>query len=275
VEVSGGFSYFNEVCNPQSVGIATASSAGTAVTCTVNNTKGAFVQLIASTSYDAVEMHIQGILIVAGGIQSAPAFLDIAVGGSGSEVVVINNLPFNNTLSYAGYGEDIFVIPIAIPAGTRISARISAGNFTNTTLNVGIKLFDGGFLNTANVAGVDSLGLTVSTSSGVTMTTSASANTMGAWATIVASTARDYCGIFAAFGAVSNFTVNTLFQVAIGAAASEKVIIPYTSMTLTANIKPTRIVGVIVPVGSRLSAQWQQNASGALGQGIWLYGLYR
>lgn len=81
------------------------------------NTKGSYVELKASLPYD-----IDGIFLT---LQNAPngyQVFDIAIGGSGSEVVVVPNWCGSRALS--GGHADLWVwIPIHITAGTRVAIR--------------------------------------------------------------------------------------------------------------------------------------------------------
>src|SRR5262245_32979513 len=84
------------------------------------NTKGAYTQLIAATSfdYDAIAMWLQGDVTGA----SIRHLSDLAVGGVGSEKVIIPNI---STFSLA-VGSGFFVttraiFPVAVPAGSRLS----------------------------------------------------------------------------------------------------------------------------------------------------------
>jgi hypothetical protein len=101
-----------------------------------SNTKGSWTQLVASTSepYAGLVIGVQG---GADNVQPiANALIDIGVGASGSEVVVVSNVAaFSTTTS-----EQLVVVDngpwyLDIPAGSRIAARFATSN-TGMSLDV-------------------------------------------------------------------------------------------------------------------------------------------
>ena len=105
---------------------------------TTAHTKGAWAQIIASSSFDAY-----GITIMLGTSNVAAStnrrrMADIGIGGSGSEIVLAPNLIFGNTGNWAivNGGLAIYSFPVFIPAGTRIAGRVQCEATTNNTANV-------------------------------------------------------------------------------------------------------------------------------------------
>lgn len=117
---------------PVSYGVNLATSMGVLLTAPGSlNTKGAWTQIVASTSTDlaALTFGVQG----AGSTSMAGAstLVDIGVGPASSEVVVIGDVHVQG-----GTGESYDVrSPVAfevdIPAGSRISARYARANVAN------------------------------------------------------------------------------------------------------------------------------------------------
>lgn len=106
----------------------TSSLIGTSLTAPGSvNTKGAWTQVTSSAPFDVAWMSL-GIRAA----QSDFALLDIGVGGSGSEQVVIPNVPFTGNVNDI-YGGP-YDYPISIPAGTRIAARYQNKSAMSTTL---------------------------------------------------------------------------------------------------------------------------------------------
>ena len=145
--MSGGFASLAALCNGQSVGasIAAYTSGGTSVPFSATaNTKGAYTQLTAATAFDAMAVLIKVVYGNNTGPDTAVA-VDIAVGASGSEVVVVPNLNLNDGPSGTTYSTMVMysLIPLTIPAGTRVSAR-SASNGTSGTgiINVSMVFLD-------------------------------------------------------------------------------------------------------------------------------------
>lgn len=123
----------------QTIGADTATSLGTLVASGASaNLKSSWVELIPETSHDIenIVMHVDH------GqnqdVSSAFYLMDIAIGPSGSEVAVIENMSFSS-----GAVDDILTpaltpMPVQIPAGSRVSVRqqSSLGNVSGTNLYV-------------------------------------------------------------------------------------------------------------------------------------------
>jgi len=102
----------------------TVTAGGTA------HTKGAWTQLIASTSYDTYGMWVAVRGIHVSG-SATPYLVDIGVGPSGSEQVLIPNL---NVWGAENLGPSIraFFFPVYVPAGSRIVARSQSATASKT-----------------------------------------------------------------------------------------------------------------------------------------------
>jgi hypothetical protein len=100
------------------------TSKGVAVTVPGStNTKGAWTQLVASTS-----AAFSALLITAQGngdtsFTGANALVDIGIGGSGSETVLISDIHLIVAASETFISTVPMTYGVAIPSGTRISAR--------------------------------------------------------------------------------------------------------------------------------------------------------
>jgi len=274
----GGLPLGLDVCNGNSTG--TSSSLGTAVTCAGSaNTKGSWAQLVASTPNDTVfvdvVIYFNASAFSAAGQQLA---VDIGVGAGGSEVVIANNLM--NVPGYTLKTGVHYAFPLAIPAGTRIAARAQA-SVASAVANVSINLFDGSFTQMEGIAAVDSIGFQAGTTRGVTLTPNASANTMGSYAQLVASSSVDYMGIMAAFdyqgGAFA--TQNWLVDIAIGAGGSEVVVVPQLftggggANAFGCPVMP--FIPLSIPAGTRIAARCQSSAASGAAIGATLFGVYQ
>lgn len=108
-----------------SYGSASADSGGTSVDPGATaNTKGAYAQITASTSED-----LRGVVLCMGNqnvshTTTCNGLLDIAIGGAGSEVIVIPDFHYGVDTN-AEMWLPIFspLIPVCIPSGSRIAAR--------------------------------------------------------------------------------------------------------------------------------------------------------
>ncbi len=97
------------------------------------NTKGAWTQLIASTSRAARSFHlnVQGAAYPSGSDQRS--LVDVAIGGAGSEVIIVPDILFavNNTLAR---NPGLWLeLPREIPAGSRVAVRSACS--INTALD--------------------------------------------------------------------------------------------------------------------------------------------
>ena len=179
----------------------------------------------------------------------------IGIGGSGSEIVILD-LPFAN---YGG-SNGLFQLPCNIPVGSRVSARSSNGGAHNVQLQLIAwqePYFGPGFTS-GTLMGWSSNSVMTSLDAGATL------NTKGAYAQIIASTAEAYKGILLNFGnsgSTDTTSVSNLLDLAIGAAASEIVILPDYHIQRAGrgvgNNTSMRYIPIHIPAGVRLAARIQ------------------
>jgi hypothetical protein len=260
-----------EWCNGNSVGVS--SSSGTALTGGANNVKGSYTQITASAPSDvrAIAVSLQETTN-----STTHCFVDIAVGASGSEKVIISNLMVEGSTN-GSTGTD-YLLPVNVPAGTRISARAQNGSAVADGPAVNLTLFDGGFLS-EGFAGVDDIGSVTATTFGSLLTASATVNTKGAYTQLVASTAVDYDGFWFRPSAPSSGTAaqQNLLDIAIGGSGSEIVIVPNIQINCVTKPAFPMFFGPLwipIPAGTRLSARIQ-SATGSATAGLQLYGIYK
>jgi len=104
----------------------TSDSGGTSIDPGVTaNTEGAWTQMTSSTT-DDTKMVIISLGNQANASRNNYYFrLDLGIGGSGSEVAAISNIPFNSGISTDMLTQIWFgPFPVDIPAGTRIALRL-------------------------------------------------------------------------------------------------------------------------------------------------------
>jgi hypothetical protein len=228
-------------------------------------------QIVASTARNAVGMLVT---IMTASLANTDYLVDIMVGANPNEKVIASNLHFN---SCAVVDTQVtYTLPIEVPAGTRISARQQSSGAA-TTCRVGLEMIYGG-LHTPRFSICESVGALTASSLLPAMSHPASANTKGGYQVILASTTRRYKAFLVKSGkGQANATQFWLVDIAIGAAASEKIIIPdlhFGQNTTSDEVEPP-IAGpfyVDVPSGTRMSANIQIDVTGA-GRDFWL-GLY-
>ncbi len=277
----GGFPLGLEVCGGTSAGAVLTTTLPTTLNTTVINTKGAYSQLVASTAADTCFIEID---IFGWGSAASLGAVDIAVGAAGSEQVIINNLVLSDSTASASAH---YAFPVAIPAGTRISARAQSNVTATNTTFCSVILFDGAFTQNEGYGGVNSIGFNAGGSGGTGIDPGAVANTKSAYVQLTASTTVDFMGLVVNAD-ISTSTTSASFpswfvDIAIGAAASEKDIIPnifFLSVGAgAANIvtpcSPLVLIPVPIPSGTRISARAQCGVTTATARliGITCYGI--
>jgi hypothetical protein len=277
---SNGVNYGASSSNSQ-LGLFRAS--GTA------NTKGAWALLQGATTFDAVMALVQ---LSPGGTNTLSIVsVDIGIGTNGSEVVLIPDLLLCRHDARAQLNAASYLIPINIPAGTRISARCQSNVTTDqssasgNTVGVQLILFDGDFTQSSGGGGVDAIGFSSSSTIGTAVTPNASANVKGSYAQLVASSSADYAGFLMAIddgGSTSDHPVNMLWDIAIGPGGQETIIVPNFYMLnggfggsppggqspVTTPFFPIRI-----PSGTRIAARFQCDGASQPALDLTLYGI--
>jgi hypothetical protein len=249
-----------------------ASSATTVTANTSAHTKGSYSQLIASTASNASLL-----VVLVGGIHAGntntATLVDIATGASGSETDVAANIAVGGA-SVASTAPNGIVIPIPlkVPSGTRLSARIQSVVTGGKTASVTAFLFDSGDYATAPTT-VDVLGTNTATSEGTQLS-----NTANAWAQIIASTSQAYRAISmvpSLFG--NNADTRTVrYEIGVGASGSEAAFGVLNARstseeTMNSSLPSFSLASASLPTGSRLAVR-QDSGVGAR-YGVTLIGI--
>lgn len=222
------------------------------------NAKGSYVQLTASTNFPYTSVTLQGSPTGGGG---QTYLIDVAVGGAGSEQVIVPNVLLDSARG-ANMNGICIELPIAVPAGSRLAARVQEVSGAGTrTVDVTVIGRNGGSgARPAGLGTVVNYGADTSTTNGVLVDPGAVANTYGAWTQITASTSRDHNALIAILG--TNKQGGTLvdsvyfFQIGIGDAGSETMLTEFMS-NMSSSVSRLMINSLMVeyqvPTGSRLS----------------------
>jgi len=285
----GGFPLGLDLCNAQNVGAGFGGYNFAGVYIAPNssaNTKTGFTQLIASTASDACWMVVDVGFISGAGLISDMAW-DIAVGGAGSEQVIVSNLHVaGGAESYNG-AHGVFSFPCSIPAGTRISARQQSNVASQPTNNsVFVTLFDGAYTQMEGCSGVDAIGFNAGTTLGTAITPGSSA--FGSYAQLTASTSRDYIGVFIAIDgqAGSMYSTNAttaVVNLAVGASGFENVILPNLAFypgqgNDMIGMSSSPFIPIGIPAGTRIAANAGFTPAAAYPTstiGVTAYGVYQ
>lgn len=181
------------------------------------NTKGAYTVLEASTA-----MPYSGFFLVLRSRFRWNCLVDVAVGGSGNEVNIIDN--FLQPQSIGGSQLTYVRFDIPIPEGSRITARYQC-NVANNMPYAGIIGFMLDGYDQSSNGKILTLGAVTSDSSGTEVDSGTTSMAYGAWTQLEASTAQDIVAIMPRVsvrsGETTFTTSSTMYQVGVGAASSE------------------------------------------------------
>lgn len=111
--------------------VDTGATAGTRIVSSgSSNTKGSWTELTSATS----RSHRWGIICITKDGSNSQELVDIGIGGSGSERLLIPNLNFRDSSN----GDSVmYSMPMRIPTGTRIAARLAAaGGSQNVSVSL-------------------------------------------------------------------------------------------------------------------------------------------
>jgi hypothetical protein len=157
------------------------------------NTKGSWIELVASSSISAGWLMYNWTNST--GATATAGLVDIGVGPAGSEQIIIENLP-------SGYGNNQtrMMIPVQIPAGSRIAARAqSVISSRNATVTIGLLKPSLSFY----VSGIDTINSDAANSSANVKVSSASGE-------IVASTSANYKALVFGYAASVDTAMSAL-----------------------------------------------------------------
>jgi hypothetical protein len=235
-----------------SAGIAVAA-AGTA------HVKGSWVELFAATAFDADRMVVSLHTMEEAGVVTA--LVDLAVGGAGSEVVVVENLLVSAGVQTVG----VVDLPLHIPAGSRVAARAQASTISVST-HVTARIMGGGWGTPPPAHRVVTYGAVTADSGGTEVDPGGTAHTKGAWAQLAASTTAAHTGLMLGVGHRGNSALRNeefLVDVGVGAPGSEQIVLADWAVALAAveTLVPqfSPVIPASIPAGSRLAVRAQCN----------------
>lgn len=221
--MGGGFYLNDGISRATTLGFSTTTSKPTTVTNSgTPNTKGAYVQLTASSAADT-----SGICVIASNrdLTAGAMLVDVAVGAAASEKIIIPDIPCTGTsVTVQAIATPIF--PVTIPAGSRISVRTQSTTASDASL-AAVMLVDNSRMGRSG-GSMDSYGVISATTLTTSIDSGAVLNTKGSYTQITASTTNDLCGFafcISGLNTTSNVGAHFLVDVAIGGAGAETVIV--------------------------------------------------
>lgn len=229
------------------------------------NVKGSFTQLVASTSFPGNALKIR----LAQNTNTADYLVDIAFGGAGNEVVKISNLLLSSLHITAAMEA---TIPLFIPSGTRISARVQAST-GGLTANVAVQVMAlGPGENFKNVPQfVTTYGDNPADSGGTSIDPGGTLNTLGAWVQLTAAAAALHKGLLISTGIQVNAApaaARWLCEIGIGSAGNEvtkaKFFFEENGSTSSGGTHPMfHYIPIIIPKGQRIAVRSQSSGNDA------------
>lgn len=244
----------------EQAGALTASTQGTVITASATiNTKGAWAQLIAATTYES-----SWVMVTMSEHNGAGRYLvDIGIGAAASETVIIPNLHYANNGSGA-LSTQMYLFPLTIPAGVRIAARCQ-NSTASRTIRITVTLIAASTSSTSGFGRVTGYGQAPADSGLTAVDPGGTINVKGAWVQLTASTTAETHWLCIGIGhdalAIATLSYNWLLDIGIGGAGSETVIIP--NLLLRANSSDDSPepqvfhLPVNIPNGVRLAARCQ------------------
>jgi len=265
----------------ESRGEVTGASSGTTITANASaNTKGSWTALGSATSfaYEGITIYLTQ------NNAAADYMIDIGIDdGSGNNFVIVPDLHFA-AFKQANEHNLALNIPVHVPAGALIEARVAAstGSSTLRCHVVGHGANPGGFPGYSRAVAL----FTPGTSRGVAVDPGGTANTKGSWAELQASTAVDVAAVFGVVGfnndAARAATASLLYDIGLGSAGNEFVLVPNLPVWWSTSYDgPNDVffqpVACSIPLGSRVAARAQctLNTAGDRTIDLSLYGLVR
>lgn len=227
------------------------------------NTKGSYAELIAAVSVEVVALDINLRMTTT----NADSLIDIAVGAAGSEQDIISNVLVGGR---QGIRTDKMWVPIRIPNGTRISARIQSST-GSSAISVGIVVWGQSFPPSSPLGRITTYGADTIDSGGVSVDPGAVANTKGAYSEVVASTGNEIKMLWMSVGEQANIARtggDWAFDIAVGAGTSEQIVVPdlLSRLVSTTDSFHGRVYGpypVQIPSGTRLAVRAQSSVTDA------------
>lgn len=202
----------------------TSGATFTSVTASATpHTKGAWTQLVASTSAETAIIALTVTDIQAGATETS-VLIDVATGAAGSEVAIAENIAVGgaaipSTAVARVLPGVVLPLPIRVSSGTRLSVRIQGAVASQACRVVHALLTLPG--RQTLPTSVDVIGTSTANSRGTALS-----GASGSWTEVTASTARRYRALYAVPSVIGTdiLTITAALETGVGAAGSEVVL---------------------------------------------------
>lgn len=249
-----------------------AKNNGTAVTAAGSaNTKGSWTEIISSSTLEAF-----GVTILtygsAGTGSILNSLLDFAVGGAGSEQLLIENYFDCSHENIQAGGPMGTFLPLFIPKGSRISCRHQSST-ASRVVHV-VVILHGGFDNPPWKSYVRAEGIGVNTTSTIGTNVTAGNASWGSWTSIGSTLSRDIGAIYPQFGCNDGHNDGHMFvQCGINFTPLSQYHVVISGWDSFTTITPTIPTYGPFPAGTQLQMRMNDTAFGYQNYGTYL-GLY-
>lgn len=244
-----------------SADLATSSGPVTVTASATPHTAGPWVEMIPATNRDYGETNLILQDTLAQSATNTSTLVDIGVGGSGSESVLVSSIG----IGHAGAGR-LVRLPLRITAGARLSVRIRSAVVSKAAELALILTSAGGWNPPETGARATTYGALTAASAGTDMALPAAVNTKGAWTEIAATTSAPIRWLVPLVVGNSTDTAwvanhRGLIDIGVGGSGAEQVIVPnigFGAFNNEAILHFPVTVPVRVPAGTRLTARYQE-----------------
>lgn len=246
----------------------TGNSTGTSLASNSTSGKLAWSEIIPSSDFDA---HSILLSYSAHTKYGNSALVDIGLGAAGSEQVVVENILADvGKGSASAYVANSLLLPLHIPAGTRVAARQQVNITASVGVSVVMNLIGGGLAGIPSISRAFGIGVDTTNGScgGSVIATPGTSNTESSWVELTSSLASDLVGFFILTTKTSNFNSDTigLLDIGIGAAGSESILIEdilISHDSSSTSWYPGSIGPLWIPLaaGTRIAARYQCNSN--------------
>lgn len=220
------------------------------------DTKGSWVELHSSTPFDSEYLT----LVMSSATQNG-WLVDLAIGGAGSEQPIVENLFMECVAKTARFCVQR-MIPISVPAGSRISARSQSSGAGPDNIWIHGTLNQAAFGRSAWFSRCKTYGVITSTTLATGVDPGAVVNTWGSWVEFTASCDNPVKAISVYAGNNLNTALTTMawnLDIGIGSAGNEERVVGEiyfgsTGSQDTGPLQPgTHIFPVDIPAGTRIA----------------------
>lgn len=213
--------------------------------------EGIYFELDASTAQDVCGLNVRSSTDVFSNGADTSMLLTLAVGAAAAEQDIVSNIAVGGATRQA-----LTWLPIHIPAGARLAAKLRAEQVSDVYDAQVVLMFGGQMPGWGGYAACDAIGADTANSRGTPIS-----NTAGVWTELVASTTNPLRAISTSYGLVdaTNSGGTHTVDIGVGAGGSEQILGTWVAIT-TSTEGVDRIIGppfleIPIPAGSRIAAK--------------------